>query len=96
MQVNPYAYVVPACCFLTAFTMNCLTMLFERDSQKFQFGLIGSYIQILAGLSDLLNFMEVAPIVPSSISANFSVNGEPLASPFAFMFAFLPQDRPLN
>lgn len=40
-QVAPEAYLVPACCFTTAFCLNALTMLFERDGQKFQLAYLG-------------------------------------------------------
>lgn len=45
-QVAPEAYLVPACCFATAFCLNALTMLFERDGQKFQLAYLGGQFAV--------------------------------------------------
>ena len=36
LQVDRESYLVPASCFATACCLNCMTMMFERDSQKFK------------------------------------------------------------
>ena len=37
---------MPACCFTTAFCLNALTMLFERDGQKFQLAYLGGQFAV--------------------------------------------------
>ncbi|KAG1671643.1 hypothetical protein FOA52_006874 [Chlamydomonas sp. UWO 241] len=63
-QVDSYVtYLVPASCFFTAFVLNSLTMLFERDSQRMKLAFFGAYIQLLAASSDFLSYLGVAPIM---------------------------------
>lgn len=51
-----YAYLLPCVAFGTTFCLNILTLLFERESAKFQLALIAAYISLLAGLIDYLSF----------------------------------------
>ncbi|GAX76782.1 hypothetical protein CEUSTIGMA_g4228.t1 [Chlamydomonas eustigma] len=58
-------YLAASCCFATAFTLNILTMAYERDNQKFQLALLGAYIQLLAGSNDFLSFLGCVPMMPT-------------------------------
>lgn len=48
-QVSKEAYQWPMVAFGTAFFLNFLTALFERDGVKFQLALVACYINLLAG-----------------------------------------------
>mmetsp|Transcript_37013 Transcript_37013/g.109094 ORF Transcript_37013/g.109094 Transcript_37013/m.109094 type:complete len:615 (-) Transcript_37013:439-2283(-) len=61
-----WTYLVPATCFFTAFVLSLLTMVFERDTQRFRLAFFGAYIQILAASNDFLAYMDMAPIVRGS------------------------------
>eukprot|EP00798_Chlamydomonas_sp_ICE-L_P002518 gene2518-5470_t len=62
-QVYAEAYTWPMVAFGTAFCLNFLTLLFERESAKFQLALLTCYINFLAGLSDYLQWRGYAPTV---------------------------------
>ncbi len=36
LQVNPLTYQLPATAFITASVLNCLTVFFERNTNKYQ------------------------------------------------------------
>ena len=61
--MDPNAYAYPMVAFTTAFGLNLLTLLFERDSSKFQLALMACYISLLAAVTDYLSLTGHAPIV---------------------------------
>ncbi|KAG1675574.1 hypothetical protein FOA52_014162 [Chlamydomonas sp. UWO 241] len=62
-QVSQEAYSWPMVAFITAFSLNFVTLLFERDSSKMQLALLACYINLLAAASDCLAWKGYAPIV---------------------------------
>ncbi|KAG2425936.1 hypothetical protein HXX76_013309 [Chlamydomonas incerta] len=59
--------------FGTAFGLNFITLLFERESAKFQLALLACYINFLAGFSDYLSWKGYAPIVRDSWGQGFQL-----------------------
>lgn len=62
-QADPNSYTWPMVAFGTAFGLNFITLLFERESAKFQLALLACYINFLAGFSDYLAWKGYAPVV---------------------------------
>jgi len=65
-EVPKEAYQVPMVAFSTAFGLNFLTLMFERESIKFQLALIACYINLLAASSDFIAWQGWGPIVKDS------------------------------
>ncbi|KXZ54193.1 hypothetical protein GPECTOR_5g288 [Gonium pectorale] len=59
--------------FSTAFGLNFITLLFERESAKFQLALLACYINFLAGFSDYLSWKGISPIVRDSWGQGFQL-----------------------
>lgn len=59
--------------FGTAFGLNFITLLFERESAKFQLALLACYINFLAGFSDYMSWKGYAPIVRDSWGQGFQL-----------------------
>lgn len=49
--------------FTTAFALNFITLMFERESAKFQLAMLACYINFLAGFTDYLAYMGYSPIL---------------------------------
>lgn len=63
VQVDSRAYQWPMVAFGTALMLNLLTLLFERKTSKFELALVAMYINLVAAMSDYLNWQGRAPIV---------------------------------
>ncbi|PNW86121.1 hypothetical protein CHLRE_02g074150v5 [Chlamydomonas reinhardtii] len=72
-QADPNAYTWPMVAFGTAFGLNFITLLFERESAKFQLALLACYINFLAGFSDYMSWKGYAPIVRDSWGQGFQL-----------------------
>ncbi|KAG2482178.1 hypothetical protein HYH03_018877 [Edaphochlamys debaryana] len=59
--------------FGTAFGLNFITLLFERESAKFQLALLACYINFLAGFSDYLSWRGYSPIVRDTWGQGFQL-----------------------
>ncbi|GLC56046.1 hypothetical protein PLESTB_001058700 [Pleodorina starrii] len=72
-KADPNAYTWPMVAFSTAFGLNFITLLFERESAKFQLALLACYINFLAGFNDYLSWMGYSPIVRDSWGQGFQL-----------------------
>ncbi|GAX76579.1 hypothetical protein CEUSTIGMA_g4025.t1 [Chlamydomonas eustigma] len=62
-ETTEATYTWPMVAFGTAFSLNFLTLLFERDSAKMQLPLLACYINFLACFNDYLSWKGVTPIM---------------------------------
>ncbi|GIL69952.1 hypothetical protein Vretimale_10018 [Volvox reticuliferus] len=72
-KADPNAYTWPMVAFSTAFGLNFITLLFERESAKFQLALLACYINFLAGFNDYLSWRGYSPIVRDSWGQGFQL-----------------------
>ncbi|GFR47594.1 hypothetical protein Agub_g9328 [Astrephomene gubernaculifera] len=72
-KTDPNCYTWPMIAFSTAFGLNFITLLFERESAKFQLALLACYINFLAGFSDYLSWKGYSPILRDSFGGGFQL-----------------------
>ena len=73
VQVDKNAYSWPMIAFGTAFGLNFITLLFERESAKFQLAMLACYINFLAGFTDYLSFKGITPVVRDGWGQGFQI-----------------------
>ncbi|MEW5298365.1 MAG: hypothetical protein WDW36_001497 [Sanguina aurantia] len=72
-QADPHSYILPMVSFGTAFMLNFMTLMFERESAKFQLALLACYINFLAGFCDYLCWKGYAPVTVDAWGQGFQL-----------------------